>query len=50
MERCTYIAIDPKSLYAAGESVELGLDPLDAHPVVADESRTAVCASPSWTR
>ena len=36
----TYIAIDLKSFYASVECVERGLDPLDAHLVVADESRT----------
>ena len=40
MERRTYIAIDLKSFYASVECVERGLDPLDAHLVVADESRT----------
>ena len=36
----TYIAIDLKSFYASVECVERGLDPLTAHLVVADESRT----------
>ena len=36
----TYIAIDLKSFYASVECVERGLDPMDAHLVVADESRT----------
>ncbi len=36
----TYLAIDLKSFYAAVECVELGLDPLRANLVVADESRT----------
>ena len=36
----TYIAIDLKSFYASVECVERGLDPLAAHLVVADESRT----------
>ena len=36
----TYIAIDLKSFYASVECVERGLDPLKAHLVVADESRT----------
>jgi len=36
----TYIAIDLKSFYASVECVEMGLDPLDANLVVADESRT----------
>ena len=35
-----YIAIDLKSFYASVECVELGLDPLKARLVVADESRT----------
>ena len=40
MEQRTYIAIDLKSFYASVECVERGLDPLDTHLVVADESRT----------
>lgn len=36
----TYIAIDLKSFYASVECVERGLDPLNTHLVVADESRT----------
>ena len=36
----TYIAIDLKSFYASVECVELGLDPLTNHLVVADNSRT----------
>ena len=36
----TYIAIDLKSFYASVECVEQELDPLDAHLVVADRSRT----------
>lgn len=40
MER-TYIAIDLKSFYASVECVERGLDPLTAHLVVADKSRTS---------
>lgn len=36
----TYIAIDLKSFYASVECIERGLDPLTAHLVVADESRT----------
>ena len=36
----TYIAIDLKSFYASVECVARGLDPLTAHLVVADESRT----------
>jgi len=36
----TYIAIDLKSFYASVECVDRGLDPLTAHLVVADESRT----------
>ena len=39
MERC-YIAIDLKSFYASVECVERGLDPMETHLVVADESRT----------
>ena len=35
-----YIAIDLKSFYASVECVERKLDPLTAHLVVADESRT----------
>lgn len=35
-----YIAIDLKSFYASVECVERGLDPLKAHLVVADPSRT----------
>ena len=40
MEHRTYIAIDLKSFYASVECVERGLDPMNAHLVVADESRT----------
>ncbi len=40
MEARTYIAIDLKSFYASVECVERGLDPMDAHLVVADQSRT----------
>ena len=40
MEQRTYIAIDLKSFYASVECVERGLDPMNAHLVVADESRT----------
>lgn len=40
MKESTYIAIDLKSFYASVECVERGLDPLKAHLVVADESRT----------
>lgn len=36
----TYIAIDLKSFYASVECVERGLNPLTAHLVVADPSRT----------
>lgn len=36
----TYLAIDLKSFYASVECRERGLDPLDTHLVVADESRT----------
>lgn len=39
-EAGAYIAIDLKSFYASVECVERGLDPLTAHLVVADESRT----------
>lgn len=35
-----YLAIDLKSFYASVECVERGLDPLNTHLVVADESRT----------
>ena len=35
-----YIAIDLKSFYASVECVERGLDPMTAHLVVADPSRT----------
>ena len=40
MDNHTYIAIDLKSFYASVECVERNLDPMDAHLVVADESRT----------
>lgn len=40
MEQHTYIAIDLKSFYASVECRDRGLDPLDTHLVVADESRT----------
>ncbi len=40
MAQRTYIAIDLKSFYASVECRERGLDPLDTHLVVADESRT----------
>ncbi|MGN0868661.1 MAG: DNA methylase, partial [Akkermansia sp.] len=40
MPESAYIAIDLKSFYASVECVERGLDPLDTHLVVADESRT----------
>ena len=40
MEEKTYIAIDLKSFYASVECRARGLDPLDAHLVVADLSRT----------
>ncbi len=39
-EERTYIAIDLKSFYASVECRERGLDPLDAHLVVADPTRT----------
>ncbi len=35
-----YLAIDLKSFYASVECIERGLDPLNTHLVVADESRT----------
>ena len=38
-QKC-YIAIDLKSFYASQECVDRGLDPLDTHLVVADNSRT----------
>ncbi len=40
MPEKTYIAIDLKSFYASVECRELGLDPLTANLVVADQSRT----------
>lgn len=40
MKQRVYIAIDLKSFYASVECRERGLDPLDTHLVVADESRT----------
>ncbi len=40
MAERTYIAIDLKSFYASVECVARGLDPMDAHLVVADQSRT----------
>lgn len=40
MQEKAYIAIDLKSFYASVECIERGLDPLDTHLVVADESRT----------
>ena len=40
VEEKIYIAIDLKSFYASVECRERGLDPLDTHLVVADESRT----------
>ncbi len=50
----TYLAIDLKSFYAGVECVELGLDPLRANLVVADESRTdkTIClaVSPSMKK
>ena len=39
-EERIYLAIDLKSFYASVECVARGLDPLTAHLVVADESRT----------
>ena len=39
-EEKTYIAIDLKSFYASVECIQRGLDPMAAHLVVADESRT----------
>lgn len=46
-----YIAIDLKSFYASVECVERGLDPLTAHLVVADASRTdkTICLAVSPT-
>ena len=41
MDQKTYIAIDLKSFYASVACMDRGLDPLSAHLVVADESRTA---------
>lgn len=38
--QCSYIAIDLKSFYASVECVERGLDALNTHLVVADQSRT----------
>ena len=40
MDTPTYLAIDLKSFYASVECVARGLDPLTAHLVVADVSRT----------
>lgn len=40
MREKAYIAIDLKSFYASVECQERGLDPMDTHLVVADESRT----------
>jgi len=40
MKEKQYIAIDLKSFYASVECKERGLNPLDTHLVVADESRT----------
>lgn len=40
MQEKRYIAIDLKSFFASVECVSRGLDPLDAHLVVADEART----------
>lgn len=40
MEEKAYLAIDLKSFYASVECMERGLDPLDTHLVVADQSRT----------
>ena len=41
MKERTYIAIDLKAFYASVECMERGLNPLTAHLVVADESRTS---------
>lgn len=41
MNTRTYIAIDLKAFYASVECIERGLNPLTAHLVVADESRTS---------
>ncbi len=40
MENRVYLCIDLKSFYASAECVDLGLDPMTTHLVVADESRT----------
>lgn len=40
MKERIYIAIDLKSFYASAECMERGLDPLNVHLVVADDSRT----------
>ncbi len=40
MSEQTFLAIDLKSFYASAECAALGLDPLNANLVVADESRT----------
>ena len=40
MSEKVYIAIDLKSFYASVECIDRGLNPLTAHLVVADESRT----------
>ena len=40
MEKC-YAAIDLKSFYASVECIQRGLDPMTAHLVVADPSRTS---------
>ncbi len=50
MEQRTYIAIDLKSFYASVECVERGLDPMNAHLVVADESRTEKTICPGRPR
>ena len=41
MKKRMYIAIDLKAFYASVECIERGLNPLTAHLVVADESRTS---------
>ena len=41
VQQKTYIAIDLKSFYASVECSERGLDPMQTHLVVADQSRTS---------
>lgn len=40
MSERTYITIDLKSFYASVECIERGLNPMNTHLVVAEESRT----------